>query len=147
MVILNEFLLMIYDVFEEIFLAIEENCLIQEYLIFIRMLILLMEKAGAKFCLINHQMINSTKKTDFKPSLKFLLNEFIQLFLNLKFLYLKFCIESNNTDLAIYEMSLLRVQYLENLQRFENHNLKINFMSNFFDTNKQNGKRRYEVFI
>jgi len=111
----------------------------QEYLVDINLLIILMEKTGLNNCFMNQSYIFTTNIFEF--SFKNLLNEYIYLFMNLKFLYVKFSSESGYLKLANYHLDLFRVHYLDNLQKIEYANTA-NFFFNVYKDNKQLEKKK-----
>lgn len=108
------------------------------------MLIILMEKTGFNNCFMNQNYIFTTNSLD--NSFKSLLNEYIYLFINLKFLYIKFAAESGYYKLANYHMDLFRVHYLDNLQKIENANTA-NAFFNIYKDNKQLEKKKSAIDI
>lgn len=107
------------------------------------MLITLMEKSGCNNCFFNQSWILTTSSIE--HSFKCLLNEYIYLFMNLKFLYIKFSLESNYNKLANYHLDLFRVHYFDHMQKIEHaSSLRFSFF-NVFKTNKQLDQKKISL--
>ena len=122
----------IYNITNKIIIDIKEHGIIQEYLIYIHMIFYFMELIDIKSIFIHHSGIISSKKTN--EYLKFFINELIYLFLNLKFLYIKFCFESGFKKTAINYFEMFRLHYEYIIPQDEN------FMRLFSVFNSSNSK-------
>ncbi len=92
----------------------------------------MLEKSGSIHCFLNHSYIITS---DLPYPFKFLINEYIYLYIDLKFLYIKFSIESGYIKLANYHTDIFRIHYLEYMPKIEYTNSKQNIF-NIFKQNK-----------
>jgi hypothetical protein len=112
--------------------------IIQEYLYYIKMLLNFYELLDIKNIFINHSLIICDKVINYY--LKIFINELISVFLNLKFLFIKFCYESGFKKTAI--------NYFENFRRHYEYimpdNEKFKNMFSVFNSSNINDDRKYE---